>query len=271
MLQSFRYLAPDSMEELHAVLKKLSGKSRILAGGTDIMVELHNQIEAPESLIDIKKIKGLHEINCNSKSGLRIGGTVTCFEIVSDKNIQKNYPLLADAANRIGSPQLRNRATIAGNLCTGSPCADTACALLALGASVELSSVDGVRTVALKDFFIGPKKTQIATHEVLQTVIIPADSAKAAYGMKKLKRIKGHDIALVSLAIVKTEKVMRVGIGSCAPTPVVTIDLKSDSKLDKVVAAVEKVISPINDMRASRDYRVFMVKDFVEKIYRKLV
>ncbi len=270
MLQKFKYLAPDSMKELYAALKKNADKSRILAGGTDILVELHNNWIAPESLIDIKRIPELAGVTFSSTRGLSIGATTVCIDLINDKNVQKHYPLLADAAHRIGSPQLRNRATIAGNLCTASPCADMGCSLLALGASVELGSADGVRSIALQDFFTGPKKTQIKKHEVLLRITVPATSAKARFGMRKLKRIKGHDIALVSVAMARTDKFLRVGIGSCGPTPIATPELPANASLKDVMAAVEKIVSPIDDVRASREFRLFMVRDFVEKIYPEL-
>lgn len=270
MLQEFSYLAPKSINELYAMLKKHVGKARILAGGTDILVELHNNWIAPAILVDIKKIKDLQGIIYSEADGLSIGASTVCIDLINDKNVQRHFPLLADAAHRIGSLQLRNRATIGGNLCTASPCADMGCSLLALDASVELGSSDGVRVIPLKDYFTGPKKTQIMPHEVLQRIIVPAEMAGAKFGMRKLKRIKGHDIALVSVAMARTSKVMRVGIGSCAPTPVVTGDLSSKATVAAVISAVEKVVSPIDDVRASRDYRLFMTREFVEKIYPEL-
>ncbi|MDD3378029.1 MAG: xanthine dehydrogenase family protein subunit M [Candidatus Riflebacteria bacterium] len=270
MLQDFGYLAPKSLTELYAVLKKNSGKAIILAGGTDVIVNMHNGCVAPATLVDIKKIAELGGIKYNSKTGLSIGATVTCVEVAENKDVIKHYPLLAKAVGEIGSPQLRNRATVAGNICTASPCADSSCALMALGASVELSSADGVRTVALKDFFLGPKKTQIKPHEVLTRITVPADMTGAAYGMNKLKRIKGHDIALVSVAIAKTDKIMRVAIGSAAPTPVVTKDLAANATLKETLSAVSAVAKPIDDVRASKDYREFMISNYVEQIYTEL-
>ena len=270
MLQNFSYLAPETLKELYAMLKKNSGKSMILAGGTDLLVSLHNNWIAPESLIDVKNIPELNGISYSSVNGLSIGATTTCIDLINDKDVGKHYPLLVEGAHHIGSPQLRNRATIGGNICTASPCADMGCSLLALGASVELASEEGVRAIALKDFFTGPKKTQIKKNEVLQRIIVPANMADAKFGMRKLKRIKGHDLALVSVAIARTGKTMRVGIGSCAPTPVVTAELPADASLEKVVAAVEKVICPIDDVRAGKEFRLFMTKEFVEQIYSEL-
>ncbi|OQB45173.1 MAG: Carbon monoxide dehydrogenase medium chain [bacterium ADurb.Bin157] len=124
--------------------------------------------------------------------------------------------------------------------------------------------------MALKDFFLGPKKTQIKPHEVLTRITVPADMTGAAYGMNKLKRIKGHDIALVSVAIAKTDKIMRVAIGSAAPTPVVTKDLAANATLKETLSAVSAVAKPIDDVRASKDYREFMISNYVEQIYTEL-
>lgn len=268
MLQEFSYLAPTTLKDLYTLLKKNAGKATILAGGTDLLVELHNNWIAPKLLVDIKKIPEFKGITFSKKEGLSIGGTTVCIDLINDKNVQKHYPLLTDAAHRIGSHQLRNRATIAGNLCTASPCADMGCSLMALGAQVEIGSADGVRVIALKDFFTGPKKTQLKQHEVLQRIIVPIEMAGAKYGMRKLKRIKGHDIALVSVAMARTDKVLRVGVGSCAPTPVVTADLPAKASLEEVKAATYKVVSPIDDVRASRDYRLFMTGEYVEEVYK---
>jgi carbon-monoxide dehydrogenase medium subunit len=263
-------MAPDSLKDLYGILKKNSQKARLLAGGTDILVEMHNNWSAPELIVDIKKIDELKKIDFNRKKGLAIGATAICFDIINDRNIKKYYPLLADAASRIGSYQLRNRATIGGNLCTASPCADMGCALLALDASVELGSASGTREVKLKDYFTGPKKTQLRPDEVLLRIFVPVKSANAISGMRKLKRIKGHDLALASVAIAKNFYSMRVGIGSCAPTPVVTEDLSPDAKLEEVKKAVFKVISPIDDVRASADYRRFITEKYVESIYDQI-
>lgn len=270
MLQEFNYLAPKSKDELYKLLKKHSDKSRILAGGTDIFAELHNNWAAPEFLIDIKKIKEFQTVTFTDSEGLSIGAATVCFDLINNKNAKRHYPLLVEAAHQIGSPQLRNRATIGGNLCTASPCADMGCSLLALNASVELGSDDGVRVIPLKEYFSGCKKTQIKSYEVLQRIIVPADMAGAKYGMRKLKRIKGHDIALASVAIARTDKVMRAGIGSCAPTPVVTADLSAKASVRALIKAVEAVVSPIDDVRASKKYRMFMIEESITKIYPEL-
>lgn len=270
MLQNFSYQAPETLKDLYALLKKGNGKVTILAGGTDLLVNMHNNWISPESLIDIKKIPELKGIAYSPKTGLSIGATTVCIDLINNADVKKHYPLLAEAAHQIGSPQLRNRASIAGNLCTASPCADMGCSLLAMGASVELGSAEGTRVIALKDFFTGPKKTQIKKTEVLLRILVPADMAGAKFGMRKLKRIKGHDIAVASVAIARTAKVLRIGVGSAAPTPVVTADLNPSITVDKAVAAADKIICPIDDVRAGADYRRFMVKEFVEQLFSEV-
>lgn len=270
MQQEFSYLAPTTLEDLYTQLDKHAPKASLLAGGTDLLVEIHNNFKAKDVMIDVKKVAELSEIEYSKKKGLIIGSGVTCIDLINDPAVKRHYPILADAAGRIGSIQLRNRATIGGNLCTASPCADMGCSLLAMGAEVEIGSVKGTRTIALKDYFTGPKKTQIKDNEVLLRIIVPADMAGAKAGMRKLKRIKGHDLSLVSAVIVRTNKVLRAGFGSCGPTPVVTEDLPASAKPDAIKKAAYKVVSPIDDVRASKDYRLFMVGEYIDEIFEEL-
>lgn len=268
MLHSFSYVAPKDLPELYQLLKTHGKKARILAGGTDLLVDISQGSARPELVIDVKKIPEFRKMAFSSREGLSIGATVTCIELMTDPTVRKSFPLLVDAAGRIGSPQLRNRATIAGNLCTASPCADMGASLLALGASVELGSAVGKRTIPLKEFFAGVKKTQRQENEVVERIIVPAEMAGAAFGMEKLKRIKGHDLAVVSVAMAKKGNVMRFGIGSAAPTPIVLKDFPVKTPVKDVCTEALKRITPIDDIRASREYRIFMVQAMIEKLMK---
>ena len=270
MLREFSYLAPLEKKDFLFMLKKHAGKACILAGGTDLMCDLRSGLEKPGWLIDVKHIKDFQRISFSESEGLSIGATVTCIEMMKNPTIAKKYPLIGYAAGHIGSPQLRNRATIGGNLCTASPCADMGCSTLALGASVELISADRTRVIPMKEFFTGVKETLLKENEAVQRIIIPPDAIGAKWGMEKLKRIKGHDMAVVSVAMVKTRKCLRVGIGSCAPTPVVLPDLPAGATAKTVVAEALKVVKPIDDVRASREFRLFMVGEFIEKLLATL-
>lgn len=270
MLQEFSYHAPKSKKELFKLLAQYED-NRILAGGTDIMVEFHNNFRTTANVIDIKRIKELNQISFDKKEGLSIGATATCYEVMNNKFIAKRYPVIADAASRIGSIQLRHRATICGNLCTASPSGDMACALLVLDAKMEIISDKKTRIIPLNKFFTGPKKTCLKKGEIVSRIIVPIESADSKALMEKLKRIKGHDIALVSAAVSEKDNVIKVAVGACGPTPVLLKSYTKKTRIDAILKDVEKKTSPIDDVRASADYRVFMAKTYVEKMLKELM
>lgn len=266
MLSKFAYIAPTTGAELFDLLQEHAGNAHILAGGTDLLVDYRGGKPMPELLVDIKGIQEFRKISFSPQHGLSLGALATCAEIAEHRTVRARYPLLECAASHIGSPQLRNRATVGGNLCTGSPCADFAAALLALDAEAELASGAGTRIVPLRDFFTGVKTTRIANNEVLQRIVIPPDTAGAAWGFEKLKRIKGHDLALVSVAIARTDSALRVAVGSCAPTPVVLRKLSPTAGVKQICAEALRVLKPITDQRASKEYRLFMVQEYIRRI-----
>jgi CO/xanthine dehydrogenase FAD-binding subunit len=269
MLYEFNYLSPFTKEELYAALEDQEN-CKLLAGGTDLLVDIRAGRIRPKALVDIKKIKELSSITCSEREGLSIGAAVKCSDLIADSMTEKNYPLLRDAAMRIGSPQIRNRATIVGNLCTASPSADMAPALLCMGASVVISSKVGSRLLALKDFFAGVKKTALRPDEIVEKVIVPPDMAQARGGFEKLKRIKGHDLALVNLALIKKGELMRVAIGACCTTPIVLKDFTAQTPTEEVCREAERCIKPIDDVRASKDYRIFMVRTFIKRLMGRI-
>ncbi|MFZ2960991.1 MAG: xanthine dehydrogenase family protein subunit M [Candidatus Ozemobacteraceae bacterium] len=270
MLNTFSYVAPGSRKELLAVLKKEGANAKIMAGGTDLLVDMRAGKLKPALVVDLKKIADLKGVSFHAKDGLSIGAATTCIELISNKTILEKYSLIADAAGRIGSPQLRNRATIAGNLCSASPCADLGCAMLALGASIEIVSSTGTRVVKLADFFTGVKTTVLKADELVTRLIVPAELAGAKSGMEKLKRIKGHDLALASVAMVKKGDLLRIALGSCAPTPVVLPDLTAKTPLAAIIELAKKTIHPIDDVRASKEYRTAMAMTFIERLLERM-
>ncbi|MBF0501546.1 MAG: FAD binding domain-containing protein [Candidatus Riflebacteria bacterium] len=270
MLQTFSYVAPDSRKDLLAILNKEGTRAKILAGGTDLMVDIRGGKIAPAFVVDIKKIADLKGVSYSATEGLSIGAVTTCIELVTDKTIVAKFPIIADAASRLGSTQLRNRATIAGNICTASPCADLSCAMLALGASVEIASMTGTRIVKLADFFTGVKTTVIKADELVTRLIVAPELVNAKFGMEKLKRIKGHDLSLASVAVVKTGTLLRVALGSCAPTPIVLPDFPANAPLASILEVAGKTIKPIDDVRASKEYRKMMIMTFIEQIILRL-
>lgn len=270
MLHSFSYAAPSDRKALLALLKKEGSRAKLLAGGTDVLVDIRYGKLKPALVIDLKKVEDLKQISFSPKDGLAIGAAVTCAELIQNPIITGKFPLIADAASRIGSPQLRNRATIAGNLCTASPCADLGCAMLALDASIEIASATGTRVVKLEKFFTGVKATVLKPEELVTRLLVPAELAGASSGMEKLKRIKGHDLALASVAMVIKGDQLRIALGSCAPTPVAMPVQSVKTPLPKILEVAKKTISPITDVRASKEYREAMALAFIERLLGRL-
>ena len=271
MLQEFSYQAPATQAELLQLLKEKGNGIRLLAGGTDLLVDIRSGNHPPELLVDLKKVPEFKHLSFDAKNGLSIGATVRCIDVMQNKIVREKYPLIADAAGRIGSIQLRNRATLVGNLCTASPAADMAPGLLCLDASVEIASTSGTRTVKLAEFFTGVKRTVLERHEVVTRLLIPASMAGLKSGMEKLKRIKGHDLALASVCMVRRDTKLRIAVGACSITPVLLPEFSIGDALSDIKEDVAKAIKPIDDVRASAKYRVFMVQTYIERLWNRIM
>ncbi len=266
MLAEFSYRAPRAREELLRLLAETAGESRIMAGGTDLLVGIRDGSSRPSLVIDIKKVNGFDRLDFDQKSGLSIGPAVTINALLEDPLVVRKYPVLAAAASELASVQLRNRATVIGNIVNASPCADMAPPLLCLKACAILASTSGVREVKLSEFFTGVKKTVLRPGELMERILIPAEMAGWRGGFLKLKRIKGHDLGIVSVALVRRGKVLRVAIGSSAPTPVLLPELAASAPAEKVCREALRAIKPIDDVRCTREYREFMVGVFIKRL-----
>ena len=166
--------------------------------------------------------------------------------------------------------QLRNRATVIGNIVTASPCGDMSSPLLCLDAEVELLSASGSRSMLLKEFITGVKKTQIKPEEIVSKIIVPTTFIDAAGGYEKLKRIKGHDLGVVAVTMIKTKKTMRVAVSSAAPTPVLLPDFAPDTPVAEIQKVAQAAISPIDDVRCTKEYRRFMVDIYIRRLMEEV-
>lgn len=270
MYETFKYRAPKSKSELFSLLAAHGESARVLAGGTDLLVDMRAGLTHPELVVNLKKVEDFPGLRWSASEGLVIGPAVTLNELLDDPRVSGSYPLLAECAATIASHQLRNRATVVGNIAHASPGADMAPGLLCLGARVRIVSGRGGREVALKDFFTGVKQTLLRPDEVIEAIVVPPESAGARGGYSKLKRIEGHDLALVGVALARNDGTMRLGIASAAPTPLVLEDLRSDESAEAVVAAAQEVIRPISDLRASEEYRRFMIGVYVRRLLEEV-
>jgi len=272
MLCEFSYRAPERRASLHDLLSELAGNAafRLLAGGTDLIVDIRAGLTKPAYLVDVKKVKDYHQIAYDAKEGLSIGAAARCIDVINSDDVRQHYPLIAEAAHQIGSLQIRNRATLMGNLCTASPSCDMGPALLCLEAEVELASKRGTRRVPLHQFFKGVKKTAIEPDEVAERIIVPSSMADARGSIEKLKRIRGHDLALAGVALLKKGDRLRVAVGACAPTPVILREFSLSASPSEVQEEALRAIHPIDDLRASKDYREAMVRTFIARLMERV-
>ena len=264
-LPKMEYRAPSSLGEALALLKDWQGQARLLAGGTDLIPKIKKRAVAADLLIDINRISGLSGIELG-KDGLQIGGLARLAEIEASPLVREKAPALTQALQIMACPPIRNRATIAGNLCTASPAADTAPPLLVLNASVRLQGSGGERMVPLAEFFLGPAETVKRPDEILTAVIIPLEEGRS--GFLKLGRRKAFTLSIASAAaFAKTRggriEEVRVALGAVAPTPIrgrkVEETLKgkeaNEANIAQAAEWIRSEVKPISDVRASAEYR----------------
>jgi CO/xanthine dehydrogenase FAD-binding subunit len=273
-LPHFEYLAPGTLNEAFQHLSSFQGLSMVMAGGTDLIPKIKSRkIKTPGYIVDLKNIPGLDFIEFNDRNGLTIGPLVTIGDIEKSRLIQDKYPLLFEAAAGLASVQVRNRGTLAGNVCNAVPSADTAPALLALDARLKLVSLKGSRIVDIGSFFTGPNQTVVNSDEILTEIQIPTPPPGNRSTYIKLSPRRAMDLAVVGVAVLAVIesglfKDVRVALGAVAPTPIrarkaETLLKGQKSSLDIIQKAAElasQEARPIDDHRASAEYRRDMVK-----------
>lgn len=279
-MRRFDYFRPHSLEEAFQLKRTISG-ARFISGGTDLMVQIKNRELKPTTLISLRSIPGLAAIQVNGDT--RIGALATISDLIQHPDLRYKYPVLIEAAKRLGSVQIRNVATIGGNLCNCSPSADMATTLLVLDAKVRLQSTKANREVSLNEFFLGPGETCLARDEILTDILLepPSQNAKATF-LKK-SRVE-MDLAIASVAVLlemegeRCHKV-RLAAGSVAPVPLrlykveallegVTISKKLVAEAQQLAAAS---VSPITDIRATEEYRRQIIGIFVKRALNEIL
>ncbi len=277
MIRSCAYFKPRTLDE--AIEAKQQEGARLFAGGTDLLVDLRKGLEAAQLLVDAKGLEELSVFAVDPGDGATVGGRITLNALIEDAGIRKRFPVISEAAQSIATYQLRNRATLVGNICNASPAADMAPPLYVLDAQVMIAGPAGGRSLPIGSFFTGVKKTALAKGEIVLGVKIPS-SGPARMAFMKKQRIKGHDLASVNVAGLadKASGTLRICIGACAPTPILlsgTDQLFSKVKgledlADQVAEIALNSISPIDDVRSSAEYRRDMVRVLVKRIVRRI-
>jgi carbon-monoxide dehydrogenase medium subunit len=256
-MTSFTYVRPESLAEAFELLG--NDDAVALAGGTDLLVSIRHHKSRPATVVDLKSVVG-SEIEIEGDR-LRVGGRVVMSRLMADDHVNRHFPALVAAASVVGSVQIRNRATLAGNLCNASPAADTAPALLAYLASVAISGPEGDRIVPVAEFFLGPGATVLGRGEVVTSVEIPVPVERTGSAFARVTRRRGVDLASVSAAcVVDTSGRARFGFGAVGPTPLFAESTIEDLAEDEGWARLLAVTSPISDVRAGADYRRAMLE-----------
>ena len=307
-MKAFEYIKPKTLEEALTLFAKYDGKARWIAGGTDVIVMVKQKTMAPDVLISLRGIPGLDEIKFNGS--LSIGAMVTHRTIEKSEIIRKNFSALTDASDYLGSVQIRNVATIGGNICTAAPSADTATPLLVLGARVKIKNLNGERTLPIEEFFKGPGETVLKPGELVRELLIPKLLPNTGSAYYKLQRRLALDLPILGVSVLlsldkdrvtcsdmlctaspissvlhKMEedkivcKEVRIALGVVAPTPLRAVKAEallkgkklSDELLEEVAETAANEAQPRDTIRGEAWYRRDMVKVLVKRMAMKSI
>ncbi|MBN1933133.1 MAG: xanthine dehydrogenase family protein subunit M [Anaerolineae bacterium] len=284
-LPSFEYVRAATRDDAIRLLGEHGESARLLMGGTDLLVRMRDGVVRPQVVIDVKHLPGMQAIHYNEQTGLTVGAAATMNQVARHPAVQAHYSLLAEATSAVASYQLRNRATIGGNLCNASPCADAAPAVLVFEADFLLYGPDGERTVPTAAFFLGPGRAALQKGELMTGLRFPVPPAGSAGRYLKLGRNKLGDLALVSVAVLgfpdgtaSSGHRFRIALGAVAPTPLRVPEAEAvlaDQPPGEATFALaaEKAVqaaSPISDVRASAEYRSAMVRNLTLRALREV-
>ncbi len=277
MVGSFDYLRPQSLAEALEFLHKQPETCRVLAGGTDLLVLIRRSVASPAHLLDIKALPETGRFEYTLGEGLLIGAAVTVNRLAESPLVREKYPALADAAGALATYQVRNRATLVGNICNASPGSDLAPALLVFEARVRVKSLNGSREIPIDEFFTGVKKTVLKPDELVTEVFLPdpGEGDKSVY--LKQGRVKGHDLAVAGVAVRLTgSKKLCLAVSALAPAPLRLRHLEEMLNAvgfdavtaEKAALEVEHFIRPISDIRASAEYRKHIAAALLKRAIR---
>ncbi len=264
-----RYEAPRSLDQAVALLAGEHGEARVLAGGTDLLVQMKTDIIDPVLVVDIKGIAETRQIK-EEAGGFRVGAAVTGAELNEHAKLKAMWPGVVEAANLIGSTQVQGRATMGGNLCNGSPAADSVPALIAAGARASIVGPKGRRELAVEDVMLAPRKLALEKGEIVASFLLPARPERTGDAYLRFIPRTEMDIAVVGCGICLTLDAKgvctaaRVSLGAVAARPLLVAEAASaligtkvdDAALQKLDAAAQAACRPIDDKRGTKEYRV---------------
>lgn len=269
-MRPFKYARPSSLDEAVGLLQEHGPDAMLLAGGTDLVIGLREGWLRPEVVVDLKRIDEMPRGISHDDGMVTIGATVVMADLEASEFISEHFPALVEAAEVVGSVQIRNRATLAGNICNASPAADTAPPLLVYDALMVIAGPDGVREVAVDDFIQGPSKTDLKRGELVIAIKVPVPEKPYGAAYYRMTRRRGTDLASITLSCgVSKAGVVRLSYGSIGPRPFLVVDdsgeladrATSTERRDEILERMFDQASPsVRSMRASPEYRLAMVR-----------
>jgi carbon-monoxide dehydrogenase medium subunit len=268
-MPDLRYEAPGTLQDAVKALAAAGGVSRILAGGTDVIVQMETDLVEPDLIVDLKRIPDLNGI-AQENGGWRIGATASGMSIVDHPGFNAAWPGVVDGVKLIGSIQVKGRATIAGNLCNASPGADSVPPMVAAGAIARVIGPNGAREVPVEQIPVAPGKTSLAKGEIIESFFLPARPANSGDAYLRFTPRTEMDIAVVGVAVNLTlDKsgtctAARVALGAVAPTVLLVKECADaligtrvdEAALDRLAAAASAACRPIDDKRGTKEFRV---------------
>ena len=283
-LPAFDYVKVSSLEEASKLAAEKGDKAVLMAGGTDVILLIHEKAIPADTVIDIKGIPGLDEIKYVEGEGMRIGALVKLYDIQNSDIVKEKMPALSDASRYVASPQIRRKGTMVGNICNASPSADTASILVAMNAVVKVYNAEGEKDIPIDEFFKGVKKTALVPGDIVTGLFIPELNKGEGSAYFKHSVRKAMDLAIIGVgAKIKMDgdKIAdaRVCMGGVAITPLRAKNAEqiligneiTDELLEKAGVAASQECSPISDVRASAEYRTDMVRVYTKRAVRKAV
>lgn len=264
-----RFEAPVSVAAVVELLNNETGITRILAGGTDVLVQLRSGHVEPDLIVDIKRIDAMHLIT-QENGGYRIGAAVCGAELGAHAGLCKLWPGVVEAVELIGSTQVQGRATMVGNLCNASPAADSVPAMMAAGATARIVGPDGVRDIPVEEIATGPGQTSLARAEIVESVFLPARPTRASDAYLRFIPRTEMDIAVVGAGVslemdsngICTQA--RVSLGAVGPRVMLVNDAANaligtaidEAALEALAQAASSAATPIDDKRGTKDFRI---------------
>jgi carbon-monoxide dehydrogenase medium subunit len=285
-VNSFDYAAPTTLGEATSLLAQANGTARILAGGTDILVQLRENLRHADLVVDVKKIPELMDLSYTARDGLRLGAAVPCYRIYENAEIAATYPALCDAARIVGGWQIQSRASVGGNLCNSSPAGDTIGPLISLQARCVIAGPGGSRDVAAEDFCTEPGKNVLKRGEILTTIVFPPPAPHSGSAYERFIPRNEMDIAVAGAAswvrlnaAGNTIEQARVSLAAVAPTPLYAAEVSrwltgrtaSPETFTQAGELAKKIASPIDDMRGTVEFRVQLVSVLTKRTLAKAV